>query len=140
MTLAHTHTHTRASPRVVNNTHVTRPVAAVLPCKKGYIVLNDSQLERLLFAPDTISTSLTYVGIRSRDDVPYRIVLLYTTYLPAVHILLLLLYIVTMSIIIITNVGGGDWDRSRSSESSRSSGSDGENARTSIVLRFRLCL
>lgn len=82
--------HTRASPRVVNNTHVTRPVA-VLPCKKGYIVLNDSQLERLLFAPETTiylcPTYYTYVynvyGWRPRDDVPFNIIILHTRPYPS---------------------------------------------------------
>lgn len=98
--------HTRASPRVVNNTHVTRPVA-VLPCKKGYIVLNDSQLERLLFAPETtIYTCVPHIirtYIMCVADGPATtclLILLYyirvPTHLPAVHIILLFhMYIVT---------------------------------------------
>jgi len=140
--------HTRASPRVVNNTHVTRPVA-VLPCKKGYIVLNDSQLERLLFAPETTiylcPTYYTYVyivcvyGWRPRDDVPFNIIILHTrtyTHLPAVHIMLLFyMYIalrmsIIIIIIIITDDGG--WRRLQRGDRLRSESSDGKNVRSSI--------
>jgi len=136
--------HTRASPRVVNNTHVTRPVA-VLPCKKGYIVLNDSQLERLLFAPETTiylcPTYYTYVynvySWRPRDDVPFNIITLRTRTYPSTCSAQYYYFIcisLRMSIIIIITDDGG-WRRLQALNRGvrlRSESSDGKNVLSSI--------